>query len=169
VWDRTSYSLVMNGLPQLYSRQRSPRVQLTDATPAVLRFQDGHRTSGKLQVVSLTGGLLTLPDPLVQGSQVKLMFLTRTGSVLGAAEMLDPVSGSLQPFRFVSLPAKDQRRLGDIIRSTLGTTTEQEWIEKLRAAANATPQRGRLFKMVMGAAGILTLGLAGAMYFHVLR
>jgi len=159
----------MNGLPQLYSQQRSPRVQLTDATPAVLRFQDGHRTSGKLHVVSLTGGLLALSDPLDQGSQVKLMFLTRTGSVLGAAEMLDPLSGNLQPFRFVSLPAQDQRRLGTIIRSTLGNTTEQEWIEKLRAAANANPQRGRLFKMVMGAVGIATLGVAGAMYFHVLK
>ena len=159
----------MNSLPQLYSQQRSPRVHLTDATPAVLRFQDGHRTSGKLQVVSLTGGLLALPDPLDQGSQVKLMFLTHTGSVLGAAEMLDPLSSSLQPFRFVSLPMQDQCRLGAIIRSTLGTTTEQEWIEKLRAAANASPQRGRLFKMVMGAAGIVTLGLAGAMYFHVLK
>lgn len=159
----------MNSLPQLYSKQRSPRVQLADATPAVLRFQDGHRTSGKLQVVSLTGGLLTLSDPLDQGSQVKLMFLTRTGSVLGAAEMLDPLSSNLQPFRFVSLPAQDQRRLGTIIRSTLGNTTEQEWIEKLRAAANANPQRGRLFKMVMGAAGIVTIVLAGAMYFHVLK
>jgi len=159
----------MNSLPQLYSKQRSPRVQLTDTTPAVLRFQDGHRTSGKLQVVSLTGGLLVLSDPLDQGSQVKLMFLTRTGSVLGAAEMLDPLSSSLQPFRFVSLPTQDQRRLGTIIRSTLGNTTEQEWIEKLRAAANANPQRGRLFKMAMGAAGIVTIGLAGAMYFHVLK
>ncbi|MGA8151072.1 MAG: hypothetical protein WB952_08995 [Terriglobales bacterium] len=159
----------MNSLPQLYSQQRSPRVQLADATPAVLRFQDGHRTSGKLQVVSLTGGLLVLPNPLDQGSQVKLMFLTRTGSVLGAAEMLDPLSSSLQPFRFVALPVQDQRRLGTIIRSTLGSTTEQEWIEKLRAAANATPQRGRLFKMLMGAAGIVSLGVAGAMYFHVLK
>ena len=159
----------MNGLPQLYSQQRSPRVHLTDAPPAVLRFQDGHRTSGKLQVVSLTGGLLVLPTPLDQGSQVKLMFLTQTGSVLGAAEMLNPVSDTQQPFRFVSLPSQDQRRLGTIIRSTLGTTTEQEWIEKLRAAANATPQRGRLVKMVMGVAGIVTLGVAGAMYFHVLK
>lgn len=159
----------MNGLPQLYSQQRSPRVHLTDATPAVLRFQDGHRTSGKLEVVSLTGGLLVLPNPLDQGSQVKLMFLTRTGSVLGAAEMLDPVSSTQQPFRFVSLPAQDQRRLGTIIRSTLGNTTEQEWIEKLRAAANANPRRGRIVKMVMGAAGIVTLCVAGAMYFHVLK
>jgi len=159
----------MNSLPQLYSRQRSPRVHLSDAPPAVLRFQDGHRTSGKLQVVSLTGGLLVLPTPLDQGSQVKLMFLTQTGSVLGAAEMLNPVSDTQQPFRFVSLPSQDQRRLGTIIRSTLGTTTEQEWIEKLRAAANATPQRGRLVKMVMGVAGIVTLGVAGAMYFHVLK
>jgi len=159
----------MNSLPQSFTQQRSPRVQLTDATPAVLRFQDGHRTSGKLQVVSLTGGLLALPNPLDQGSQVKLMFLTRTGSVLGAAEMLNPLSDTLQPFRFVALPTPDQNRLGTIIRSTLGSTIEQQWMEKLRAAANATPRRGRVVKFVMGAAGIVTLGVAGAMYFHVLK
>jgi hypothetical protein len=70
-----------------------------EATPAVLRCEDGSRLSGDLQVISLTGGLLGLSRPLALGSQVKLMFVTRKGSVQGAAEMLCPVSRGLQPFR----------------------------------------------------------------------
>jgi len=44
----------------------------------------------------VNGGLLSLPSPIDQGSQVKLMFLTHTGAVLGAAEMLSPVT-SVRP------------------------------------------------------------------------
>ncbi|HWY23220.1 MAG TPA: hypothetical protein VNX26_18480 [Candidatus Acidoferrum sp.] len=57
--------------------------------------------------------------PLDQGSQVKLMFLTWGGSVLGAAEMLSPVSWKLQPFKFVRLYDDDQRRLQAAIQSSL--------------------------------------------------
>jgi hypothetical protein len=53
------------------------------------------------------------------GSDAKLMFLIRSGLVLGAAEMLHPISWSLQPFRFVTLHDDDQCRLEAAIRSTL--------------------------------------------------
>jgi hypothetical protein len=145
-------------------------VHLDDATPAVLRFQDGQRTSGELHVVSLTGGLLSLPNPVVQGSQVKLMFLTRTGSVLGGAEMLSPVSSDLQPFRFISLAAADQRRLGATIQASLEQASEQRWIEKFRAAS---AQRHRpwkqLLRLTIAAVGPAVLGWASAtclLHFH---
>jgi len=85
----------------------------------VLRCQDGRRVPGKLQIVSVTGGLLCLPRPLDPGAQVKLMFLTNRGPVLSAAEMLRPVSWSLQPFRFVGLGDDDQRRLQAAIQLSL--------------------------------------------------
>jgi len=44
------------------------------------------------------------------------MCLIRTGLVFGAAEILPPVSWSLQPFRFVALHDDDQRRLKAAIR-----------------------------------------------------
>jgi hypothetical protein len=145
-------------------------VHLEGITPAVLRFQDGRRIASKLQVVSFTGGLLSLPHPLVQGSQVKLMFLAGGGSVLGGAEMLSPVTSTLQPFRFVSLALNDQRRLGAIIQTSCPqNNAEQLWIEKLRAALpiHQNVPRGRLVKRAMGAVGLITLGLASAMYlFH---
>jgi len=153
----------MNCLPQ-----RAPRVHLHGATPAVLRFQDGQRTSGKLHVVSLTGGLLSLSNPVVQGSQVKLMFLTRSGSVLGGAEMLSPVASDLQPFRFVSLAAGDQQRLGATIRASL-QDSDQQWIEKFRAAsANRKHPRKKLLKLAAGAVGLAVLSWGSAIYLlHV--
>ena len=164
----------MDGLSQLHTQVRAPRVHLADFTPAVLRFEDGQRASGKLQVLSVNGGLLSLPSPIHQGSHVKLMFLTHSGSVLGAAEMLSPVTGTQQPFRFVSLPVDDRRRLGAAIQSSLNLNTanqnaaEQKWMDKLRAASNRENRpRGRFFKFAVGVAavGIVCLGCA----FYLLR
>jgi len=101
----------MSSPPSPRSKARAPRAQPESITPAVLRFSDGRRVAGELQVVSVTGGLLGLPRPLDRGSVVKLMFLTRAGSVFGAAEMLPPVSWVQQPFRFGTLHHDDQSRL----------------------------------------------------------
>ena len=106
---------------------RAPRISFAETTPAVLRSHDGCRKA-KLQIVSLTGGLLWLSKPVDQGSHVKLMFLTRSGSVLGAAEMLSPISWSLQPFKFVKLYDDDQRRLAATIQSTL----KQSWRDRVQ-------------------------------------
>jgi hypothetical protein len=109
----------MTYLPASDARRRAPRTSFAELTPAVLRCKNGRRVSGKLQVISLTGGLLCLPSPLDQGCQVKLMFLTAKGSVLGAAEMLNPISWSLQPFKFVGLYDDDQDKLQAAIQSSL--------------------------------------------------
>ncbi len=100
----------MNSSPQ-QRIPRAPRMRPSEFTPAVLRATDGGCTSGELQVFSVTGGLLSLPKLLNKGSQVKLMFLTKTGPVLGVAEMLNPISWTEQPFKFITLEENDQRRL----------------------------------------------------------
>ena len=169
----------MDGLSQLHTPLRAPRVHLADFTPAVLRFRDGQRTSGQLKVLSVNGGLLSLPDPIDQGSQVKLMFLTHTGAVLGAAEMLSPLTSRQQPFRFVSLPVDDRRRLGAAIESSLNEkvakqdAAEEKWMEKLRAASSheSRPRR-RWFKFGVGVAAFGILSLGCALYLlqgHVLK
>ena len=105
--------------PQPPMPRRPDRARFTDTIPAVLRFPDGQRSSGRLRVVSVTGGLLSLPRPIRQGSVAKLMFLTSAGSILGSAEMLSPVSWELQPFRFVGLRDDDHSRLQAAVRSCL--------------------------------------------------
>jgi hypothetical protein len=151
-----------------------PRLRLDGGAPAVLRFQGGERVAGELQVVSLSGGLLSLPNPLAQGSQVKLMFVIEAGSVMAGAEMLSPVTKTLQPFRFVSLPMQDRRRLESVIPvSVYQDITEPDWMKKLRAVSERryTPPP-RKFKLAVAAVGLLTVGLAGAVclrYFPLLK
>lgn len=62
------------------------------------------------------------------------MFLTGAGMVLGAAEMLTPLSGTLQPFRFVALKHDDQDRLKALVQAhiDLGNGTNSH-IERSRA------------------------------------
>ena len=148
-------------------------MKLAEPTPTVLRFKDGRNTSGKLQVVSVSGGLLLLPKPVNQGLMVKLMFLTQKGPVLGAAEMLQPLSSSLQPFRFVALDKDNHRRLHQTVQAALGNgagpndgAPEEDWIRKYRAAVNerCKPQN-KIFKMLFGAITLVTM-LTGAAYFR---
>lgn len=165
----------MSALPQQQTAPRTPRVHLDRNTPAVLRFEGGESVSGELQVISLTGGLLSLPAPLERGSQVKLMFLIRPGSVLAGAEMLSPVTNTLQPFRFISLGQKDRRKLEAIIPlSVYQDITEPNWMRKLRVASDQRyePRRRHVRLVAVGMIVLITLGLASAMYlrhFQLLR
>jgi hypothetical protein len=95
--------------------KRSQRLQLAEAIPIVLRHPDGHRVPGRLQCVSLTGGLIAPASLLPPGSMVNVIFVTPKGPVTGTAEMLRPVSWTEQPFRFASLPDSGQHRLRAVI------------------------------------------------------
>src|SRR5258708_828282 len=110
--------------------------------------------------------MLGLPKPVLRDSRVKLMFVTPTGPVLGTAEMLEPVSLSQQPFRFVALEQDDRRRLQVSIQSSFGQASdEQEWIEKYRAAVDhRPPQRRRLFSTHLAALTLAMLSLGSAIY-----
>jgi hypothetical protein len=156
----------VDALPQPNHDRRAPRLNLSDITPAVLRFEDGHRTQGQLEVISLTGGILSLAKPVVRQSRVKLMFVTPTGPVLGTAEMLKPVSWTQQPFRFVGLEGDDQRRLQDSIQSSFGQVSkDQEWIDKYRAALDLRqPPRRHLFSSRLAAFSLAILSLGSAIY-----
>lgn len=152
----------------LRANWRAPRFRLAETTPAVLQFPDCRLTPGELQVISRTGGLLSLSKPVDQGSVVTLTFRTHRGPVLGTAEMLRPVSRSHQPFRFVGLEEDDQRRLQAVFQSGLyRNIDEEEWIEEFRAAiVNWDPRRpARFFKAIMAAITFATLCLASIYVF----
>jgi hypothetical protein len=112
-----------------------------------------------------------MTNMLDRGSRIKLMFLTQTGPVLGAAEMLSPVSNTRQPFRFVALAEGDQHKLRTVIQSSLDAG-EQAWIEKYRAAvSHRSPGPRNVFRLVVGSLTLLTL-LGSAMYLfnvHLLK
>lgn len=131
-------------MPQLQMADRafrSPRAQLTDAPPAVLRLPDGRQCRGALHTVSLTGGLLKMPEIQEKHSRMNLLFVTHMGPVLGAVEMLSPVANALQPFRFISVETLHQQRLRMLV-GPAARAAEDAWIEKYRAAvAHRKPQR----------------------------
>jgi hypothetical protein len=111
----------------LGSRQRGgPRVRFSEVTPAVLRFSDGGRVPGNLQLVSVTGGLLGLSRPVRPYSVVKLLFIAPTGSILATAKMLNPVTWALQPFRFVSLCDDDYSKLKTAIQTSLEKAARED-------------------------------------------
>jgi hypothetical protein len=101
-------------------QRHSQRLRLANAIPIVLRRQDGHRVAGRLQCVSLTGGLVALAGLLPPGSIVRLIFVTPKGPVTGTAEMLHPVSRTEQPFRFAAIPESGQQRLRAVIEMVYG-------------------------------------------------
>lgn len=72
--------------------------------------------------------------PVDTGCKAKLMFLTDAGMVLGSAEMLSPLSWSLQPFRFAALADDDQDRLKTVIQRSIDESrTNHGQIERSRA------------------------------------
>src|ERR1700688_1565036 len=106
---------IMTHFPQPHPSRRAARVQLGDVVLAAIRLEDGRHAKAKLQSISITGGLLQLPQALVEGDFVEVAFQTQSGPVHGMAEILNPtrktVEGVLQPFRFVALDDDDHRRL----------------------------------------------------------
>jgi len=109
------------------SKQRPARVKLASGPTAALRFDDGRRATGKLQIVSITGGLLRLAKPISPGALVEIMFLTQSGPVLALAELLTPCSATLrclQPFRFIMMNDGDFRHLKMALASSLSPDTQ---------------------------------------------
>src|SRR5438094_8006852 len=97
----------MTHFPQPNPQRRAPRIHLGGSVAALVMLDDGQRAKGKLQTISITGGLLRLGKSLGQGDFVEIAFQTQSGSVHGMAEMLSPMPatrvGYLQPFRFVDI------------------------------------------------------------------
>ena len=111
----------MANLPQALPPRRATRVHLANPTPAVLRFQDGSRLAGNLQIISIAGGLLRLSQPLDPNTRASLMFLTDGGPVLGKAEMLSPLSRTQQAFRFIALDQNNQPPTKPALKIILGS------------------------------------------------
>jgi len=110
----------MTHFPQPHPQRRATRISLGNTVPALVMLEDGQRAKGKLQTVSVTGGLLRLARALGHGDFVEVAFHTQSGPVRGMAEMLVPMratEGVLQPFRFIALGDDDHRNLRTVVDS----------------------------------------------------
>ena len=116
--------------PQTEFRERAERVGFDEKTPVVVRFPGGIRCSAELQIVSITGGLLSLQRPVQPGAVGKLMFLTNKGCVAGEAQMLTPVAWDRQPFKFTTLHDDDRYRLQTLIKRQISLRRRHNDIKK---------------------------------------
>lgn len=123
----------MTHFPQPHPTRRATRIQLGGSVPALVMLEDGQRAKGKLQTISITGGMLRVAKALQQGDFVEVAFQTDSGPVRGMAEILAPRSatdGVLQPFRFIAMGDDDHRNLRMVVdsvsdRSFLGIRSKQ--------------------------------------------
>ncbi len=115
----------MTHYPQTNAVHRATRIQLATA-PALIKLTDGKRAKARIQVISVTGGLLQLASALSEGDFVEVAFQTQSGNVHGMAEMLSPVRSSpgsvFQPFRFVALGDDDHHPSGLWLWEMMTTT-----------------------------------------------
>jgi hypothetical protein len=129
----------MTHFPQPHAKQRSPRVQLNGSVGAAVHAESGQRAHGKLQTISITGGLLELQQALASGDFVEIAFHTQEGAVRGMAEMLPPMhkfqSACLQPFRFIAFGDDDHRRLRLALTSALGRVFIDPATDRVKAIA----------------------------------
>ncbi len=109
----------MTHYPQSHPTHRATRVQ--HPASALIKLNDGQKAKGKIQVISVTGGLLQLSNALSEGDFVEVAFQTNSGNVRGMAEMLNPVRSApgnvFQPFRFVALDDDDHQTLRMVVES----------------------------------------------------
>jgi hypothetical protein len=91
---------------QRQPQRRAPRARVRGLIAGVVRLENGRQLPGKLQLLSVTGGLLELSSYLEERTWVDLTIYLSSGPVRATAEMMFPMLGAtayLQPFRFTSL------------------------------------------------------------------
>lgn len=99
---------------------------------AVIRLENGRQLSGKLQQLSITGGLLEISNYVEERSWVDVAIYLSSGQVRATAEMMFPMRGGagyLQPFRFTSLGTDElhaiDREVSEVIKQSIAATTGQ--------------------------------------------
>jgi hypothetical protein len=113
---------------------RGQRVRLGGSILALLLLENGRQIRGRMNQLSVNGGLLSLQNPLDEGIRVTVLFHLGCTSVRCRAQMLFPMwatQGCLQPFRFLELPETSHsslnRELENLVRA--GASQEDEEAE----------------------------------------
>jgi hypothetical protein len=110
---------------------RSLRVRLGGSILVLVLLENGRQIRGRMNQLSVNGGLVSLEHPLDEGIRVTVLFHLGTTTIRCPARMMFPMwatQGCLQPFRFVDLPEQDRqslsRELDSLVRG--GATQEEE-------------------------------------------
>jgi len=104
--------------------QRGSRVRLGGSILALVVLENGRPVRGRMNQLSVNGGLISLEHPLDEGIEVTVVFHLGCTSIRCRARMLFPVwatQGCFQPFRFLDMPEASRasltRELQDLVRA----------------------------------------------------
>ncbi|MGO9865053.1 MAG: hypothetical protein ACLPLR_15705 [Terriglobales bacterium] len=121
-------------MPSTATTQKKPRgsrVKLGGSILALVVLENGRQIRGRMNQLSVNGGLVSLEHPLDEGIKVTVLFHLGVTSVRCRAQMIFPMwatQGCLQPFRFLELPdasrASLNQELEDLVKS--GAPQEEE-------------------------------------------
>lgn len=112
--------------------ERGSRVKLGGSIVGLVLLENGRQIHGRMNQLSVNGGLVRLDHPLDEGIQVTVLFHLGCTSVRCRAQMMFPMwatKGCLQPFRFLDLPEASRislhRELGNMVRAGASEDEEQ--------------------------------------------
>ena len=112
---------------------RGSRVKLGGSILALVLLENGRQIRGRMNQLSVNGGLISLEHPLDEGIRVTVVFHLGF-SVRCRVQMLFPMwatQGCLQPFRFLDLSEASRagldRELKNLVRA--GASQEEEEAE----------------------------------------
>ncbi len=114
--------------------QRGSRVKLAGSILALVVLESGRQIRGRMNQISVNGGLAAFDEPLDEGIGVTVLFHVGGTSVRSRAQMMFPMwatQGCLQPFRFLDLPRESRvsltRELEKMVRA--GASQQEEEAE----------------------------------------
>src|SRR5450755_4700359 len=114
-------------------RQRNSRVKLGGSILALVMLENGRQIRGRMNQLSLNGGLVSVDHPLDEGISVTVLFHIGSTSIRCRAQMMFPMwatKGCLQPFRFLDLPEDSRaalaRELEGLVHAGASQEDEQE-------------------------------------------
>jgi hypothetical protein len=108
------------------TQRRAPRVSLHGSVSATIQLENGRKISARLHKLSITGGLLEVPNYLDERTRITLTIPFASGTVHPKAEMLFPMRGGLgflQPFRITRMSGEElqtfDREITNLIKQSM--------------------------------------------------
>src|SRR5208283_4722507 len=109
--------------------RRGSRVKLGGSILALVLLENGRQIRGRMNQLSVNGGLVSLEHPLDEGIRVTVLFHLGITSIRCRAQMLFPMwatQGCLHPFRFLELPEAGRAGLNRELESRVRGGAIQE-------------------------------------------
>jgi hypothetical protein len=118
---------------EMSKEHRALRVKLRGSILNLVLLENGRQIRGRMNQLSVRGGLISLEHPLDEAISVTVLFHIGTTSIRCRAQMMFPMwatQGCLQPFRFLDLSEESRsnlnRELEGLVRAGAAQEEEEE-------------------------------------------